>query len=94
MRTGQLPLLQLVRLCWRDTAALAEGYKMCLICIDLQRDKLTVNEARRNLGETYKALDKDHTLEVLKLIWKKEDEESDHDPFEQYLNELDAYGSD
>ena len=53
---------------------------MCLICVDLQRDKLTSKEARRNLGESFSTLDKEHRLEVLKLIWKKEDEESKSDP--------------
>jgi len=48
---------------------------MCLICIDLQKDKLTWEEARKNLGETHTELDHDHILEVLKLIWEKEDEE-------------------
>ena len=67
---------------------------MCLICVDLQKDKLTSKEARRNLGETYKSLDKDHTLEVLRLIWEKEDEEVDHDPFEEYFKNLVDYGSD
>jgi hypothetical protein len=42
--------------------------------VDLQKDKLTWKEARRNLSETYVKLDKDHILEVLRLIWKKEDE--------------------
>jgi len=48
---------------------------VCLICVDLQKDKLTWKEARQNLGETHKKLEKDHILEVLKLIWEKEDEQ-------------------
>lgn len=48
---------------------------MCLICIDLQKDKLTWQEARRNLGETYPELSREHVLEVLKLIWSKEEED-------------------
>ena len=52
-----------------------EGNIMCLICVDLQKDKLTWKEARRNLNETHNELDKEHILEVLRLIWKKEDEE-------------------
>ena len=49
--------------------------QMCLICIDLQKDKLTWKEARQNLGEVHKELEKNHILEVLKLIWEKEDKE-------------------
>lgn len=47
---------------------------MCIICIDIQKDKLTWKEARNNLGEVYTKLEKDHILEILKLIWGKEDE--------------------
>jgi hypothetical protein len=48
---------------------------MCLICAELTKNKLTVEEARRNLGEMYTQMDKDHIYEILQLIWKKEDEE-------------------
>ena len=37
---------------------------MCIICVDLQKDKLTWREARRNLGEVHTKLEKDHILEV------------------------------
>jgi len=50
---------------------------MCLICAEIKEDKLTHKEARRNLGELRNSLTKDHILEVLKLIWKKQDEEDD-----------------
>lgn len=48
---------------------------MCIICVELEKDKLTSKEARRNLDEFREILEKEHKLEVLKLIWKKEDEE-------------------
>ena len=51
---------------------------MCLICTELKKDKLTSLEARRNLGELYTNMEKDHIHEVLKLIWNKEDEEYIH----------------
>ena len=50
---------------------------MCLICAELTKNKLTSAEARRNLGEMRAGLKKDHILEVLKLIWQKEDEEDE-----------------
>ena len=50
---------------------------MCLICAELTKNKLTSIEARRNLGEMHTGLKKDHILEVLKLIWQKEDEEDE-----------------
>ena len=48
---------------------------MCIICVDLVKDKLTSLEARRNLDEMHTTLNKEHVHEVLQLIWKKEDEE-------------------
>jgi hypothetical protein len=48
---------------------------MCLICVDLQKNKLTSKEARSNLNETYKTLDKNHIHKLLQLIWQKEDKE-------------------
>lgn len=48
---------------------------MCIICVEIQKDKLTSFEARRNLSEIGPTIERDHAIEVLKLIWKKEDEE-------------------
>ena len=48
---------------------------MCLICAELAKNTLTVKEARRNLGEMYVDMDKDHIHEVLRLLWQKEDEQ-------------------
>jgi len=50
---------------------------MCLICVELSKNKLTVEEARRNLGEMYTDMTKDHIHEVLRLLWQKEDEQYD-----------------
>ena len=68
---------------------------MCLICVDLQRDKLTSQEARRNLGETYMSLDREHVESLLKLIWKKEDEELQDNIEECYFDmNQDSYETD
>ena len=48
---------------------------MCLICVDLGREKLTSMEARRNLGEVYTRMKKKHVLEVLRRIWAQEEKE-------------------
>ena len=55
---------------------------MCLICVEIQKDKLTSLEARSNLREMQSAVPKEHMIEVLRLIWKKEDEE-----FESYIKD-------
>ena len=41
---------------------------MCIICVDLEKDKLTWKEARRNLNEFSDTLDKDHKLEKQKNV--------------------------
>ena len=48
---------------------------MCLICVELSKNKLTPIEARRNLGEWVNVIEEEHRIEVLREIWKKEDEE-------------------
>jgi len=48
---------------------------MCLICVDLQKDKITSKEARSNLNELHSTMEKDHVYKVLQLIWRKEDDE-------------------
>ena len=69
---------------------------MCLICIDLDRERLTSKEARRNLGETYTSMDKDHVIEVLRKIWKQEDKETSKEinmydvGFEAYMRDCDV----
>ena len=44
---------------------------MCIICIDLERDKLSTFEARRNFGEMRKSLG-EHASEVEEIISKRE----------------------
>ena len=60
---------------------------MCLICVDLTKERLTSREARRNLRETHSTLAKKHILEVLRLIWEKEDAESKD--IENFFKEID-----
>ena len=44
---------------------------MCLICVELAKDKLTPLEARRNLGEMMHVVEEGHRIEVLQAIWEK-----------------------
>lgn len=37
---------------------------MCIICVDLAKQKLTAAEARRALGEMRTKLDKEHIAEI------------------------------
>lgn len=46
---------------------------MCLICVSFEQDRLTVQEARRNLGEMRESLDPEHVEEVESMIREKED---------------------
>tara|TARA_Y100000034_G_C6827415_1_gene373178 strand:- start:300 stop:491 length:192 start_codon:yes stop_codon:yes gene_type:complete len=63
---------------------------MCLICIELKKEKLTSVEARSNLKEMHKVIEKDHRIEVLRLIWQKEDEEWEEPAWEDLFD----FGSD
>jgi len=54
-----------------------EESNMCLICAELKKDVLTSFEARRNFGEMSKVIEQGHRIEVLRLIWQKEDEEQE-----------------
>ncbi len=57
---------------------------MCIICVELEKDKLTIAEARRNLGEMWSSLD-EHAQEVVAFINEKEIEKM----LEEYASEID-----
>tara|TARA_Y100000310_G_scaffold296575_1_gene328923 strand:- start:2480 stop:2668 length:189 start_codon:yes stop_codon:yes gene_type:complete len=57
---------------------------MCIICVELEKDKLTIAEARRNLGEMWSCLD-EHAVEVEDFINEKEIEKM----LEVYADEID-----
>ena len=44
---------------------------MCLICVQLSKDLLTVPEAWENLHEMSETLEEEHVGEVLDLIWER-----------------------
>lgn len=46
---------------------------MCLICVEFQRKRLTLSEARRNLSEMVVVLDDEHAEEVKNLLDEAED---------------------
>jgi hypothetical protein len=47
---------------------------MCIICVDLNKGKLTTTEALTNLKEIIDQIDEVHFVEVLDLISEKEEE--------------------
>ena len=44
---------------------------MCLICVEMQKNKLTIHEAWRNLSEMTETLSPDHIKEVKTLIFER-----------------------
>lgn len=52
---------------------------MCLICDSLKNDKMTLNEARKNLMElrTFDHINNDHFCEVIELICEFQKNEDD-----------------
>jgi hypothetical protein len=49
---------------------------MCLICVDLAKQKLSAAEGRRALGEMREALDRTHIAEVEALLAEAERDET------------------
>ncbi len=60
---------------------------MCIICVQLAQDKLTTKEARRNMGEMRESIEEDHRIDVLKAIWKKEEEQDQQKEDDSFWNE-------
>ena len=52
---------------------------MCMICVDLIKDKLTSDEAWRNFQEVQPNLDEEHIAEVYVRIIDKQYEEYERD---------------
>lgn len=52
---------------------------MCIICIDLIKERLTAAEAFRNYDEIEPSITKEHAQEVLELIIDKAFEEASDD---------------
>ena len=63
---------------------------MCLICVELSKNKLTSFEARKNLSEFINTIEEEHVEEVWQAIWDKEDEERAVDNIHWY--EDDKFG--
>ena len=57
--------------------------KMCIICIDIEREALTTKEARRNFGEMSSTLG-EHAKDVEEMISKMEIEEM----LEKFLDDM------
>ena len=58
---------------------------MCIICVQLQQDKLTAREARHNFYEMIGEIKQDHHEEIAKKIDEKwEEEEKDRFNYESH----------
>ena len=47
---------------------------MCMLCVEIQANKLTFKEAFKNFREMKDDIDDDHQLQIIKLINKKKNE--------------------
>jgi len=45
---------------------------MCIICVDFQKQILTVNEARGILTEMFSSLDKKHVIDIYEMLEEAE----------------------
>lgn len=48
---------------------------MCMICVDFQKQKMTINDARRAFREMSSDMDPEHAREVRKMLRKAEQEQ-------------------
>lgn len=48
---------------------------MCMICVDFLKDKMTLGEARRALGEMRTTIEPSHLEEVEEMLQKAEEEQ-------------------
>jgi hypothetical protein len=44
---------------------------MCLICVEYEKEKLTLKEAWTNLGEMYETMDPEHRAEVSNMLMEE-----------------------
>tara|TARA_Y100001973_G_C5182834_1_gene325946 strand:- start:1192 stop:1383 length:192 start_codon:yes stop_codon:yes gene_type:complete len=42
---------------------------MCIICVEVQKGKLKLDEAWRNLGEMRSSLEENHVEEIEDMLW-------------------------
>ena len=49
----------------KKTTYLCEDFKMCLICVEFDKQRLTLKDAWRNYGELAPGLEPDHRKEVV-----------------------------
>jgi hypothetical protein len=47
---------------------------MCIICVDFQKQLLTVNEARGILTEMHSTLDREHIIDVYEMLEEAEED--------------------
>lgn len=56
---------------------------MCIICVELEKEKLTIEEARRNYSEMAEQIDEEHRWELERKLFPQ----SIYEEYFQYLNE-------
>ena len=45
---------------------------MCLICVEYNKNKITLREAWKNLNEMSENIGEKHTWEVIDMLWSEE----------------------
>lgn len=48
---------------------------MCIVCVEFQKQLLSVNEARNIVVEMISTIDTDHLIDVLEMLGEAEDKE-------------------
>jgi vacuolar-type H+-ATPase subunit H len=50
---------------------------MCMICVDFQRQKMTIQDARRALREMTELLEPEHVEQVQEMLTRAEEEQEE-----------------
>lgn len=64
---------------------------MCIICVELEKNRLTLAEARRNYGEMAESIDEEHREELEEKLFPRSIYE---EYFEYFNNRIGTNGSD
>ena len=62
---------------------------MCIICLEIEKNRLTIQEARRNFGEMSVSLG-EHAKEVEEMLSRLEIDEM----LQEYLNDIEEFDHD
>ena len=59
---------------------------MCIICVELEKEKLTLKEAASNYREVETTLEPEHSYDLFEELWNKSVEEGDYEAMRSLMS--------